>query len=298
MSRHFIVRSLLVVGVASLAGVFAVKGVVDYQLHKITHPTRSPHTTALQTTGQFQNVTLTTADGLQLQGWYQPPQNNVTIILQHGYSGNSEQMLPAAKMLAKHGYGALLFDFRGHGDSEGDLVTIGLYEAQDTDAAVRFLTQQPETQHIGLIGNSMGGAVGVLAAANNTGIEAVAIEGVFAQLQDEVGVGIEVKTPLPAWPFDSIFISLAELNSGYKIGSVAPIEQIGLISPRPILIMQGGKDERVYADTGEKLFAAAGEPKEYWFEPGVAHVSFAATLPTDYERRIIEFFDKHLLNNH
>jgi uncharacterized protein len=279
-----------------LTGIFVVKWVVDYQLEQITHPARVQHTTEWQTTGQFQKVSLTTPDGLQLAGWYLPPQNNVTIILQHGYAGNSEQMLPAAAMLTKHGYGALLFDFRGHGDSGGGLVTIGLYEAQDTQAAVDFLKQQPETQKIGLIGNSMGGAVGVLAAADIKEIEAVAIEGVFARLQDEVGVGIEVKTPLPAWPFDAIFISLAEFETGYNIGSVAPVEQIGRISPRPVFILMGGDDARVNLDTGEKLFEAAGEPKEYWYEPGVSHVAFASTVPAEYERRIIEFFDKYLLN--
>ena len=109
-------------------------------------------------------------------------------------------------MLAQHGYGVLWFDFRGHGRSQASKVTFGLHEVQDTKAAVDFLLDQHEVnpEQIGVLGISMGGAIAILAAAQNPNISAVAIEGVFAELRDEVGIGIELKTPLPARPFDSI----------------------------------------------------------------------------------------------
>jgi len=204
-------------------------------------------------------------------------------------------MLSIGRMLAKHGYGVLLFDFRGHGKSEGNTVTLGLFEVQDTDAAVSFLLKQSEVNKIGLIGNSMGGATGILATSQNEKIQAIAVEGVFSELKDEVGIGIEVQTSLPAFPLNMIFIYIAERETGFKLSDIAPVKKIGQISPRPILIMQGGNDARINTESGQRLFTAAGEPKQYWNEPSAAHVAIYQTSPQDYEKHVIDFFDQYLL---
>jgi len=273
--------------------------VVAYKVYQITHPSRIVGPATFSVNGQLINqVNLNTSDGLKLAGWYLPPKNEVVIILQHGYHTNNEEMLPVAQMLARHRYGILLFDFRGHGKSEGEMVTFGLNEVKDTEAALAFLHLQPEVNpgKIGLLGNSMGGAVGILAAANLEGIRVVVIEGVFAELEDEIDIGIQVQTPLPATPFTSIFKFFTEQRSGYRISDIAPIEKIGEISPRPILILQGGADERIPIDSGGRLFAAAGKPKEYWYEPRITHAAFSVSVPTKYEQRIVSFFDKYFLD--
>jgi len=243
----------------------------------------------------IQQVHFKTKDNLILSGWYIPPKNGSVIILQHGYHANSHQMLSIGRMLAKHGYGVLLFDFRGHGKSEGNTVTLGLFEVQDTDAAVSFLLKQSEVNKIGLIGNSMGGATGILATSQNEKIQAIAVEGVFSELKDEVGIGIEVQTSLPAFPLNMIFIYIAERETGFKLSDIAPVKKIGQISPRPILIMQGGNDARINTESGQRLFTAAGEPKQYWNEPSAAHVAIYQTSPQDYEKHVIDFFDQYLL---
>jgi hypothetical protein len=229
-----------------LLGIIVVERVVAFKVNEIMHPRHfGNYSMALESGQPIQQVHFRTEDDLMLTGWYIPPQNGSVIILQHGYRANSHQMLPIGRMLAGRGYGVLLFDFRGHGKSEGNTVTLGLFEVQDTHAAVRFLLKQSEVNKIGLIGNSMGGATGVLAASQNEKIQAIAIEGVFSELKDEVGIGIEVQTPLPAFPFDGIFIYMAERETGFSFGDIAPVEKIGQISPRPILIMQGGNDARI-----------------------------------------------------
>jgi uncharacterized protein len=279
-----------------LFGIFIVERVVAYKINQITHPNHIDNYSMTLEDGQpIQLVHFETVDNLILTGWYIPPQNGAVIILQHGYHANSAEMLPIGLMLARHGYGVLFFDFRGHGKSEGNTVTLGLYETQDTDAAVKFLREQPEVDRIGLVGNSMGGATGILAASKNEGIQAIAVEGVFSKLRDEVGIGIEVQTPLPAFPFDVIFVYLAERETGYKLSDIAPVQEIGKISPRPILIMQGGNDQRINGDSGKSLFAAAGEPKFYWFEPSAAHVAIYQVAPRDYEKHVTDFFNQYLL---
>ena len=290
-------RVLAALTITVLLVAIVIERVVAYKIQQITHPPQHGNFNMKAANDQpITQIALHTADGLSLVGWHIPSQNNATIILQHGYSDNSSQLINIGLVLAEQGYGVLFFDFRGHGKSESATVTLGLDETQDTDAAVAFLKQQTKSDNhkIGLLGNSMGGATAIIAAANNLNIDAVAVEGVFAELKEEVGIGITTQTPLPAKPFDSIFMFLTEWKTGLAISDVAPVEEIGAISPRPILIMQGGKDVRIEADSGERLFAAAGEPKEYWYEDSAEHVTFQTTVPVEYERRIVDFFDTYL----
>jgi len=295
--RFFRKKSILI---GSLLGIlftiFIVERVAAYKINQIMHPNHVDNYLMTRDDEKpIQKVHFTTADQLVLTGWYIPPKNGAVIILQHGYHANSFQMLPIGLMLARHGYGVLLFDFRGHGKSEGNTVTLGLLEVHDTDAAVDFLMKQSGVKQIGLIGNSMGGATAILAASANKNIQAIAVEGVFSELKDEVGIGIELQTPLPAYPFDLIFVYIAEHETGYRLSDIAPVEKIGKISPRPILIMQGGNDQRINRQSGDRLFAAAGEPKQYWYEPSAAHVAIYQAAPQDYEKHVVGFFNQHLL---
>ncbi len=296
-SKEILLRILITLPFLVLIGGVMVERVVHYKLNAIMHPAHLDQYGMTFENGQpIQQVHFETVDGLALTGWYIPPPQGVVIILQHGYLANSAEMLPAGFMLRRHGYGVLFFDFRGHGKSEGDTVTLGLFETRDTDAAVDFLLKQPEVNKIGLLGNSMGGATAILAAAKNERVQAVAVEAAYSELKDEVGIGIGAQTPFPASPLDSIFIFVAERETGYRLSEVAPVAEIGKISPRPVLIMQGGNDKRIHADSGEKLFAAAGEPKYYWVEPSAAHVTIFQAAPQEYEKHVVDFFNRYLLD--
>lgn len=296
MPKNFWQQILCFVGLGFVILVILIDRVVARKIYAITHPPRL-FTKIVDADGQpIELISLKTSDGLQLAAWYFPSQNGAAIILQHGYHTNSEEMLPIALMLRRYGYGVLLFDFRGHGKSEGDVVTFGLNEIKDTETALIFLRKQLDVDpaKIALIGNSMGGVVGILAAAEMQEIQAIVIEGVFAKLEDEISVGIRVQTPLPSFPFALIFKFFAEQRNGYKIGDIAPVEKIAKIRPRPILILQGGKDERIPLNSGIRLFTAACEPKHYWYEPNITHAAFSYSIPSKYEKRIIAFFNQYL----
>ncbi len=60
-------------------------------------------------------------------------------------------------------------------------------------------------------------------------------------------------------------------------------------------LMQGGADTVISANSGQKLFDAAGDPKELWFEPALDHVEFDSEFPEEFEARVAAFFDKYLL---
>lgn len=246
----------------------------------------------------YEEVTLLTADGLHLAAWYIPSQNGAAIIVQHGYKSNRGEALGVAEILARHGYGVMLIDLRGHGDSEGDLISFGALELQDEEAGYQYLLTRPEVdpERIGILGNSMGGSVVINYAAQNPQIKAVVAHSAFSSLQDTVVTGIRTFANLPPFPFAPMIQFFAEQEAGIKAEAIAAKEVIGSISPRPVFILHGGGDTVVGPDAGQILFDAAGEPKEFWYHPTYGHVPFFQEEPEEFERRIIAFFDQYLLS--
>src|SRR5512136_558454 len=88
----------------------------------------------------FEKISFATADGLTLRGWLVPGSDpeRVVVIL-HGHGGSIDYDLQYVPYLHTAGYNVLQFDFRGHGRSQGNVVTLGYLERMDVQAAVKFL---------------------------------------------------------------------------------------------------------------------------------------------------------------
>lgn len=245
----------------------------------------------------YSDITLQTRDGLRLAAWYIPSQNGAAVILAHGYKSNRISMLEETNMLARHGYGVLLFDSRAHGESEGETIRFGAVEMADFEAAYQFLLAQPavDPTRIGLLGSSNGGAMSILYAAQNPGIAALVADSAYASLEDEIAIGVQVYANLPAMPFAPIVRMFAELEANISAQDISPIAVIAAISPRPILIIQGGEDGNIPVESGQQLFDAALFPKELWYVPLSRHTTIDTDYPDEYEDRIISFFDQYLL---
>ena len=111
----------------------------------------------------YEDVSFTTSDGLELEGWYIPSRNGAAVIAFPGRSGPQKH----ARMLARHGYGVLLFDRRGEGESDGDRNLFGWGGDKDILAAIEFLKTRPDVDpdRIGGIGLSVGGELMLQTAA-------------------------------------------------------------------------------------------------------------------------------------
>ena len=84
-----------------------------------------------------------TADGVRLSAWYLPPRNGAAVLLLPGAGSTRAAVLGQGAVLARHGYGALLLDGRGHGRSGGHAMDFGWWGGRDIAAAVSFLAHQP-----------------------------------------------------------------------------------------------------------------------------------------------------------
>ena len=91
----------------------------------------------------YRDVAFRTADGVRLSGWYIPPHNGAAVVVLPGSGSTRTAVLSQAAVLARHGYGTLLLDTRGHGLSGGHAMDFGWWGDRDIAAAVSFLARQP-----------------------------------------------------------------------------------------------------------------------------------------------------------
>jgi fermentation-respiration switch protein FrsA (DUF1100 family) len=238
----------------------------------------------------FEDVEFTTSDGLQLHGWYVPSENGAAVIVFPGRSGPQKP----ARVLVEHGYGVLLFDRRGEGESDGDPNALGWSGVPDLNAAVAFLQGRADVDpnRIGGIGLSVGGELLLQAAVGSDALKAVVSEGAGIRSVREAldASGTERLVAAPVWTVTTAATAVFD-------NSAPPPNLTGLvaqIAPRPVFLIfstngQGG--EQLSSD----YYAAAGDPKELWEIPDAGHTGGITAHPEEYERRVVGFFDRALL---
>src|SRR5690606_18659059 len=106
-----------------------------------------------------EDVRFDAADGTALAAWYVPSRNGAAVVVRHGAGSTADDQLAQASVLATHGYGVLITDARGHGESDGRAMDFGWYGDDDIAGAVSFLSDRPDVDpgRIGVVGFSMGG---------------------------------------------------------------------------------------------------------------------------------------------
>lgn len=252
------------------------------------------HPNRLHATGDFlkennipyKEIELTTKDGVKLAAWYTPPQNGTVILVAHGHG--SIRLEDIYALFASHGFGVLAWDFRAHGDSEGDFTSLGYYEVEDVKAALDYALAQPNVKHVGGWGGSMGAVTMIRSAAKYTEIDAIVVDSPFATLADE----LDFRVPYPVVrPLIGIF---AEWQTGLSLDDVRPVDDVAIITPRPIFIIQGMQDAMVPLDSAQRIYDAAGKPKKIWTEPDAGHLEMYSSHPEKYTEKVIGFFDEHL----
>ncbi|EJL02716.1 lipoprotein, putative [Pseudomonas fluorescens Q2-87] len=209
---------------------------------------------------EYRDVTLTTADGLKLHGWWLPVKPGVavkgTVLHLHGNGGNLAWHLGGSWWLPEQGYQVLMIDYRGYGLSEGEPSLPAIY--QDIDAAFKWLDQSPEVRGkpLVLLGQSLGGALAVHYLVEHPQrqqqLKALVLDGVPASYR-EVG-RFALSTSWLTWPFQ-VPLSWLVPDGDSAIGSVAQLTGV------PKLIYHSLDDPIVPLSNGIRLYQAAPPPR-------------------------------------
>jgi len=284
---------LVVIGGFLLVTYQQADHLVHYPLETRTPATKQPQDFDLQ----VQEVVLLNDNGQKLYGYFWPSANDAFVMLQHGFKDNRSSMFEEAKLLQDAGYGILVSSVRSHDLNDGDEITFGVREMDDLNTWYNYLTnvQGAKPRKVGLLGNSMGGAMAIEYAALNQDIAAVVAVSAFSSLQDTINVSVEYFTGLPAFPFASMISLWAEVILGLDAEQVNATKAAVKLCNTPLLIMQGGADVVVSVGSGQWIYDAACGDKELWFEEDLGHTKFDTKKPDEFKRRVIAFFNKALL---
>jgi alpha-beta hydrolase superfamily lysophospholipase len=292
--------SVALVGLLLMAALTTFVLVCRSQAHTLVTNPLATRKMPTQTPAAFQlpydDVEVTTSDGLTLPGWWIPPAGRGVIVLVHGYKGHRGQLLGIARVFHRHGYGLLIPALRAHDRSAGELISFGMAETKDLEAWQAYLHSRGDVDpaRVAMLGVSMGAEIAIKYAAEHADIRALIADCAFSSVNDTVATSVRYFTGLPAFPFAPMIQFWMEHEVGFDASDLDATQWIPNISPRPVFVMQGGADVVISAESGRKLFAAAGQPKELWFEPTVGHAKFFDEMPQEYERRVVGFLDRYL----
>jgi uncharacterized protein len=279
-------RLLITVGALVAASIVTLPLTISYV---VTHVARA-EVPAADLGAPHENVSFTTGDGLELKGWYVKSQNGAAVISFPGRASSQER----AKILADHGYGVLVFDRRGEGESEGDPNLYGWQGERDVHAAVKYLQGRPDVDpgRIGGIGLSVGGEMLIEAAAESNGLKAIVSEGASGRSvrDDNANGGVDWQNRLGD--------AVATVGTALFTSNTPPADLKSLvpkIGNRPVFFIYGERGQLSEKPANTGFYAEAKGPKEIWEVPGSTHMGGMKAQPEEYERRVVGFFDRALL---
>ncbi|NES80115.1 MAG: alpha/beta hydrolase [Moorea sp. SIO2B7] len=205
---------------------------------------------------------LKTSDQFGISAAYLPnPKATYTILFAHGNAEDLGDIQPLLQKLSEIGFSVFAYDYRGYGTSGGTPSERNAYK--DVNTAYNYVTQRlgVPPQQIIAYGRSIGGGSMVDLAAREP-VGGLIVESSFTSI-------FRVVLPFPILPFD-------------KFQNLKKIKRVKC----PVLIMHGKADRVIPFQHGEKLFAAASEPKlSLWVDEAghnnlmwLAGEQYAATL--------------------
>ena len=237
---------------------------------------------------EYENVTFETSDGLKLKGWFLPSnKNNNTIIVMHGYPTNKADVLPFSMFLLKK-FNVFLFDFRSFGESQGTYTTTGYKEVKDLDAAVEYLKSREDVKNIGALGFSLGASVAIM--NKNNDIKAIVADSAYSNLNNMIEAMYR-HFLFFKYPFVQLTGVYSKIFFGLDTKDINPANDIKNINH--VLIIHGEKDSQIPINEAYILHNA-NKKTELWIVENADHGEIYALNKEEYEKRVLEFFEKHL----
>lgn len=241
-----------------------------------------------------------------LRGWYIPsPGSQKCIIMIHGWRANRTHpeagLLEIAKALVSRGYNVLTFDLRGHGESEGNKVSFGCYEAYDVLGAFDFIVKKKNIppQNIGLMGFSYGAMVSILAAGKENISGVIADSGPgdtlafiekftakkVAKFFTPLFYPVKFLTKILMWVMGIWFgINVNELDTGAAVKRIST----------PIFFIYGTRDNVPYCLVQKLYQIKKRHPLDKIWVADARHTEIYRTYPRQYLEKVIKFFNAAL----
>ena len=238
-------------------------------------------------------------DDITLRGWYFPnPDAAATVVLVHGLDGTRSGDLELVRDLLGHGFAALTFDLRGHGESDKAQMGAALHEQDDVLGAVDFLLSDRGAApgRVFLLGFSYGAAIVLLTGVQEPAVAGVYADSAFADMTDVLVKEVSDRTPVPRWGAQLLkpgIVRAALWFKGIDIAAVRPEAAV----PRyeyVIGLTHCEDDERIPLDNVWRLRAAATLDPQLTVYTGCDHTEGYDNHREQYVTEVVSYFNERL----
>lgn len=229
-------------------------------------------------------------DGTEVKGWTFASANGAAVVFVHGSPGDRRSLLPLAESLRRSGYGSVLIDVPGHGESSGAATWDG-NALEAVQQALALARRQPGVRHAALVGYSMGSNIAARVAVREPGVQALVLLAPFTDLAAQLRYQFRYRLS-----FVSEAAVLAARFSGVPVDEMRTLDAVRSLGGRPLMIVAGDADGAIPVSMPRALFAAAQERKLLWIVERAGHADVRDVAgPDEFDDRIRAFLDEALL---
>lgn len=271
-------------------------GVSLLSAHLLTQPhNRPPRIDARRYLPGAVPWSLRAEDGVTLRGWYAPtPERRRLIVLVHGLWSGWDKMAGIGRDLNRRGYDVLLFDLRGHGQSDPARLSMGRRERRDLRAVLAWAAREGfPPERVGWLGQSMGASTLIMEGADNGDIRVVVADSPYGDLPALLDRQLADHSGLPRF-FNPGILFAAHHAFGARSDDLVPIRLARRWGDRPLLLLHGDADTTVPVGQAHQLAEALGPSCRKVILPGVEHIEAYRDHPAAYIAAVDRFFDVHL----
>jgi uncharacterized protein len=249
----------------------------------------------------LKDISVTAGDGTHLTAWFASPTNdnrNAAILL-HGVGDNREGMLGFAELLLSTGFSVLLPDSRAQGESGGSFPSYGILESDDTERWFTWLQTETHPRCIYGMGESMGAAILLQAAAKESRFCAIVAESPFASFRQIAFVRVGQFFHTGPWlgrvalrPAVELAFLYGRMTRGIDLTKASP-EAAVRVSRVPILLIHGLVDDNIPYQQSESIHAHNPVGTTLWKVPNAGHCGAVSADPQQFNARVLGWFASH-----
>jgi fermentation-respiration switch protein FrsA (DUF1100 family) len=249
---------------------------------------------------EYEDVRFSSSDGeAEIAGWFIPNSaSEQVIVMVHGNNASrtreyDDQFPSMGAALHQAGFNVLMIDLRGHGESNDGRVTFGTRERYDVIGAIDWLVAKDfQPGSIGVLGISLGSASSIGATVESSAVGALVIESAFADVYPVIKDQWQDASGLP-----NLFLTptrlMVRLLYGYDLAGSVPVEEIGRVAPRPVMIIHCKTDDYVPLKHAERLKEAVPNASTWYLEQ-CEHARAYNAESENYEANVSSFFTENL----
>jgi len=239
----------------------------------------------------YDTVLLTTANGKKLEAWYMKADSaKGTVILFHGLGSNKGNVLREAFAFNSFGYNTMLVDIRAHGNSEGEVNSIGYEESEEVKLAYDHVSKKGE-KNIVLWGMSLGAVIITKAIWQyDLKPQKIILEMPFDRMQDHIRARARL-SGFPGEPFGFFVSFWTGIEQGYWSYGHRTSRYVKSINC-PVLLQWGSNDEYVMKEETERIFSSINSPKKKLeIYEGVGHRPLVSINQSKWDETVTEFLN-------